>query len=192
MGFRVGDKVKVVDMLRPSESFEVGETGKVVGIYEYCNNFPISVRMDKDKEVIDFSKEELELYKEDKMEKTFQEVIRDIKEGEVWECVMNKNITIDSVGVELDSLDWTNMMLLPLQAKFKPKRKKYTFQEAFAAYEEGKEIESIITGIKCQKRRLPYETEVKDCCYYNDELKDIGMLREFTINEIRGSWYINE
>lgn len=172
MGFRVGDKVKVVDMLRPSESFEVGEIGKVVGIYEYCNNYPISVRMDKDKEVIDFSKEELELYKEDKMEKNFKEVIRDIKEGEVWEY-RNFKIKMKDNALEILFGDCPDIRGIYFNEyhKFKLKNKEYTFEEAFAAYEEGKTIESF-TGARYMK---PAE-------------ESFG--REIPIEEIRNKWYI--
>lgn len=135
---------------------------------------------------------ELELYKEDKMEKTFQEVIRDIKEGEVYtngdiEIVKNKYTVDINFKEEIVGYGFSNDY-----KQFKLKRKEYTFQEAFAAYEKGKEIQSAVTGIKCQKRRLPYETEVKDYCYYSDDLKEFAELKEFTISEIKGLWYINE
>lgn len=191
MGFRVGDKVKVVDMLRPSESFEVGETGKVVGIYEYCNNFPISVRMDKDKEVIDFSKEELELYKEDKMEKTFQEVIRDIKEGEVWESDSIawdiKSIEKNGDFIKIEKRNNSTTLSIRPDCKFLLRRKEYTFEEAFAAYEEGKVIESC---------KYIYKKRNDETLYKNIESGDQGRLKEiqmfFTLEEIRGAWYIRE
>lgn len=53
-------------------------------------------------------------------------------------------------------------------------RTKYTFEEAFKAYEEGKEIESCVDG------------EV-----YNKLKEDEGMDKLFNASQIRGKWYIN-
>ena len=59
-------------------------------------------------------------------------------------------------------------------------RKEYTFEEAFKAYEEGKEIESCYSGVK-----YLIQHGGSDC--YSDGRKT--NLIEF--NEIRGKWYIN-
>lgn len=112
-----------------------------------------------------------------KMEKTFREVIADIKEGETWEsrilkifieygCVKihfnDENIRIkdDYIGIRINEKD-----------KFKLQRKEYTFEEAFKAYEEGKEIESCNQGRKYKKGTEQFE----------------NML----ISDIQGKWYIN-
>lgn len=136
-----------------------------------------------------------DIIKEDKMEKTFQEVIRDIKEGEVWvqtkeNCVTRKISCVQGeiiLGLSQYRSSFGTLGSYSLQ------RKKVTFQEAFAAYEEGKEIQSVSTGLKCKKRRLPYDTKVKDYCYYDDIIfTQLKELKAFGIKEIRGSWYINE
>lgn len=108
-----------------------------------------------------------------KMEKTFREVIADIKEGEVWE---NKNfkITLDKSGFNIDykkefDIECIGYVFLHCTT-FKLQRKKYTFTEAFKAYEEGEEIES------CVSSRI-----------YS--LKKPSNL--FSANDIRGKWYIN-
>lgn len=63
MGLKIGDKVKVVNPIKGSPYFEVGDIGEVVHIYDYADCFPISVVLDKNGDGIDFSEEELELYK---------------------------------------------------------------------------------------------------------------------------------
>ena len=70
--------------------------------------------------------------------------------------------------------------------KYKLKRKEYTFQEAFKAYEGGKEIESDFNGYKYKKingidMRLKYMGEEWE--------EDFG---RFDMREIRGAWYIND
>lgn len=109
-------------------------------------------------------------------EKTFREVIADIKEGEVWEggCfkvyIENGKINIDRIIKEKIS-----GYGIILDGKFKLQRKQYTFEEAFKAYENGKEIESCVSvevySLEREKRKLQ------------------AIL--FDIEEIRGKWYIN-
>lgn len=125
--------------------------------------------------------------------KTFREVIADIKEGEVWEsaqdCFQLKEISciegrikfkLEGVFVEkTDNLNNVNTGEGSEQT-FKLQRKQYTFEEAFKAYEEGKEIESCYSGVK-----YLIQHGGSDC--YSDGRKT--NLIEF--NEIRGKWYIN-
>lgn len=107
------------------------------------------------------------------MEKTFREVIADIKEGEVWENE-NFKITLDKSGFNIDykkefDIECIGYVFLHCTT-FKLQRKQYTFEEAFKAYEEGKVIEN------CVSSRI-----------YS--LKNPSNL--FSANEIRGKWYIN-
>ena len=72
---------------------------------------------------------------------------------------------------------------------FKLQRKEYTFEEAFKAYEKGKEIESCIEGQRDKKEGG------ED--YYFDFNKGKYILLEwdkdiFTITSIRNKWYIND
>ena len=192
MKFKIGDKVRVVNCINKSKYFEVGDIGEVVHIYEYADCFPISVLLDKNKENIDFSEEEIELYEGEKdMEKTFKEVIADIKEGEVYtngkiEIAKTKYIIDINFKEEIIGYGFSNEC-----KQFKLKRKEYTFEEAFKAYEENKEIESIESKIKYQKRRLPFENEVKDCCFDGKDWYEVIDGYIFSMKEIRGSWYIN-
>lgn len=111
-------------------------------------------------------------------ELTFIEVIANIKDGEIWE---NENqrvarIYINKLGnvqLEGDDIDFAQNFstCVDLNAKYKLKRKKYSFTEAFKAYEEGKEIESCINS---------------DWYYKLGECELLVYAKE-----IKGEWYIN-
>lgn len=109
-------------------------------------------------------------------ELTFKEVIANIKEGEVWEsnckrirCLKDGNLKIDNIPLR----DFGPSVLINSINIYKLQRKEYTFEEAFKAYEEGKEIKSS-KGISYKK---DYETE------YDEAI---------SMDEIRGKWYIND
>lgn len=135
---------------------------------------------------------ELELYKEDcKVEKTFKEVIANIKENEVWESRNPINgvfISKDVNGISIrdkkgNSLVWfSDLWIFTLQ------RKEYTFDEAFKAYEEGKEIESESYKYK--------KCNGADCFKLITSIKDEWIKCEngfeIHLDEIRGKWYIND
>lgn len=124
-------------------------------------------------------------------ELTFKEVIANIKEGEVWE---NKELELkitfkknefyigDSNDNEINGYvgQFINNGLM-----FKLQRKEYTFEEAFKALEEGKEIESI-TQYRYKKAGDGYK-------FYS---KDIGEWWKcsscLSFEELKGKWYINE
>ena len=102
------------------------------------------------------------------MEKTFREVIADIKEGEVWENE-NRKITINDLGEIFIKDKITGLRSFNPKVKYKLQRREYTFEEAFKAYEEGKEIQSAST----------------DKIYHKE--KDFL----FASYEISKKWYIN-
>lgn len=111
-------------------------------------------------------------------ELTFREVIANIKDGEIWENEKQRvaRIYINKLGnvqLEGDDIDFAQNFstCVDLNAKYKLKRKKYSFTEAFKAYEEGKEIESCISGERYK-------------------LDDIKLL--VYAEEIKGEWYIND
>lgn len=128
-------------------------------------------------------------------ELTFREVIADIKQGEVYE---NKNTTIhlNNEGVfimeEKSHFNNTDMNILTasmiainLDSKYQLQRKKYTFEEAFKALEEGKEIESLETNerLKLKDGRLVYFDSYDGQFNHADGIE---------YNEIKGKWYIND
>lgn len=117
---------------------------------------------------------------ENKMqEKTFREVIADIKEGEVWECG-HILITKSNDGIELKGMSSYSSYFTDDNKIFKPQRKEYTFEEAFKAYEDGKEIESCYSGDKYM-----IQHGGSDCYADGSKTGTMGF------NEIRGKWYIN-
>ena len=123
------------------------------------------------------------------MEKTFREVIKDIKEGEVWENE-NRKITINDLGEIFIEDKITGLRSFNPKVKYKLQRREYTFEEAFKAYEEGKEIESIIDKVKLKKKgdaQFFYKFEHMKKWEIMDE--DIAT---FSINAIRDKWYIND
>lgn len=123
-------------------------------------------------------------------ELTFTEVIANIKEDEVWEsdyvAIYKKN---GGISISFKKGKVCSMHTFSCSTKYKLHRKEYTFQEAFKAYEEGKEIESCIEGHR-------YKKEGGED-YYFDYGKNKYMLLEwdrdgFTITSIRNKWYIND
>lgn len=130
---------------------------------------------------------------ENKMEKTFREVIADIKEGEVWENslrrieLLNGDIQISRInGKEFN----THILQFSKSITYKLKRNKYNFNEAFKAYEEGKEIESIFSGIKYKKKDEECYMWFSDTVGEWEEEEILNL--DFTYKEIRSTWYIND
>lgn len=117
-------------------------------------------------------------------ELTFREVIANIKEGEAWDSG-NKTIEYDDKYGRIVVNDYSHpksdTFFFDDSIKYKLKRKEVTFQEAFEAYEKGKEIESL-------ESRDKYKNGVKfykgACMWIDNEY--------FTFKEIRGGWYIND
>ena len=125
--------------------------------------------------------------KENNMEKTFREVIADIKEGEVWEdenfilmLTFDKKIRI----THKEGFDDCVAIYIDINSKFKLKREEYTFAEAFKAYEEGKEIESLESRYKYKQNEMFFNSTVGWHDFYDHN----GI---FSLKEIRGKWYIN-
>lgn len=134
-------------------------------------------------------KNRFEIVKEgSKMKKTFREVIADIKEGEVWESentltqIYTRN---DVLIIDFKEEVTTEIVKIPADAKFRLKRKEYSFNEAFKAYEEGKEIESCENGYKYLQNTFTYPGNEQWLCFRNSE-------QMFTTEAIRGKWYIND
>lgn len=107
-------------------------------------------------------------------ELTFREVIANIKEGEVWEgkykkiYIQNSTLFVENINSNFDGVIAVGFVLDEI---YKLKRKTHSFAEAFKAYEEGKEIESCISGDRYK-------------------LDDIKLL--VYAEEIKGEWYIND
>lgn len=117
-------------------------------------------------------------------ELTFKEVIANIKEGEVWECEGYKIRNLSNGDIQFVTPNGAIIGFRP-KDRFNLSRKEYTFEEAFKALEEGKEIESI-TQYRYKKAGDGYK-------FYS---KDIGEWWKcsscLSFEEIMGKWYINE
>ena len=122
------------------------------------------------------------------MEKTFKEVIEDIKEKEIWE---NENFTLmltfdKKIRItHKEGFDNCVAIYIDVNSKFKLKREEYTFAEAFKAYEEGKEIESLTSRYKYKQNEVFLNST--GGWYDFPDHYDI-----FSLKEIRGKWYIND
>ena len=130
---------------------------------------------------------EFEIVKENEMEKTFREVIADIKEGEVWE---DKNFVL-TLGYDerlrithKEGFDNCVAIYIDINGKFKLKREEFTFTEAFKAYEEGKEIENLESGYKYKQNEMFSNLTGGWYDFHDDN-------EIFSLKEIRGKWYIN-
>ena len=120
------------------------------------------------------------------MEKTFREVIADIKPGEVWESENNScdiRITRTKTGISIRDFNDNAIVWFDDNFRFKLKRKEYTFEEAFEALEEGKEIESCAT--KTRFKVIDEELKV-----LNPNTPNL-MFYYFSYKEIKNKWYIN-
>lgn len=172
MKFKVGDKVRVREDLVIGNCY--GKERFVDGMKEYKGQiFTIKKNYGGvyifEKNLFNWTDEMLEKVKKEKetQEKTFREVIADIKEGEVW---VNEIAPINFIRLREDGvLDFNKNEGINLNVKYKLQRKGYTFEEAFKAYEEGKEIQSAST----------------DKIYHKE--KDFL----FASYEISKKWYIN-
>lgn len=184
--FKVGDKVVKAD----GEKWTSGEKYKfITKINFWREEYLLSNSIGW------WDEKELKLYEgvKEMKELTFKEVIANIKEGEVWENnKMNLVIKLIEgriyIGDRYDNeVDGFIGQYIPLTLKFELQRKKYSFEEAFKAYEEGKEIESKefkykkINGIDSFKL-------IREKYGWN-ECED-GF--EIHLDEIRDKWYIND
>lgn len=136
-----------------------------------------------------FREEAFEIVKEDNkmQEKTFIEVIKDIKEGEVWESYCKRIIGNGTGDFKIENKSgegFGSYVAIHGKNKYRLKRKEYTFEEAFKAYENGKVIESCVTGDKYTWNGLT-DLICKNGADGYSELKSIY------IEEIKGKWYIN-
>lgn len=206
--FKVGDKVRIREDLEVDKVYgdcqficdmenlkgeivtieEVLKRGYLIKEYYYLWSEEMLEEFEEHdlaKRIIDDCIKERDEMKNNRVEKTFREVIADIKPGEVWRSA-NRRITLDNL--ERIIIDGSPILkYFDPSIKYTLERKEYTFEEAFKAYEEGKEIESIDYKYK--------KLEGKDC--YKDKDADswdyaFGNSMILNLKEIRGKWYIND
>lgn len=126
------------------------------------------------------------------MKKNFIEVMRDIKDGETYLCTSNK-FTIRSItncgGTFLIEQGMVSGMLTINQdARFVLKKNKHDFTKAFDAYNNGYEIESVVTGNKYVILNGFEFVEING----EHGRQQSHICSRFRSDELRGEWYINE
>ncbi len=199
MKFKVGDKVRVredleINKMRGNYEFikeMVHLKGEIVTIKEVLKS---GYRIEE--EYYMWTDEMLEEVKSEVKEKTFREVIADIKEREVWICEkFNRKIIKGDDGVieirKLNDETFDNISAILFRDEiYMLQRKQYSFEEAFKAYEDGKEIESCTSGTKFKKKENT-EGEIRDF-YLGKDQKLWWRFVGFDLEMIRGEWYIND
>lgn len=127
-----------------------------------------------------------------KTKKSFREVISDIEYDEIWVCknsAFHNEVRIEKTtfGFKIydensKTIEWFSDVW-----EFELQRKEYSFEEAFKAYEDGKEIESF------QYKYKKIDNIDKYCLKVND-IWEVLINQEafFTLDEIRNKWYIND
>lgn len=136
-----------------------------------------------------YIKSRFEVIEEEKemKEKTFREVIKDIKEGEVWESHCKRIIGNGAGDFKIENKSgegFGSCVAIHGENKYRLKRKEYTFEEAFKAYENGKVIESCVTGDK-------YTWNGFTDLICKNGADGYSKLKSIYIEEIKGKWYIN-
>lgn len=200
---KVGDKVRVREDLIVNSNYGgemfcggymeslKGRIATIVEVYD-CLSYDIDI----DEEGWMWTEEMFEIIEKEvsvnMKELTFREVIANIKEGEVWESEMVK-IFIDSEEKDITILKkegFFNCEAIGIKYDivFKLKRPQYTFQEAFEAFEEGKEIESCESGFKFEI----YEDATKIKREGYKTIYEYKAVKIFSTEEIKGKWYIND
>lgn len=126
------------------------------------------------------------------MEKTFQELINTIKEGETWinKCKDRRLAKIqksyNSIVFEFDN-EYTNAGV-NLNDIFVLDKKKYTFEEAMKALKKGDIIESCYSGTNYAMS----PKGIQPVLYFDTVCEDWQTsIYMFSHNEIFGDWYIN-
>lgn len=136
-------------------------------------------------EGVEFRKHRFEEVKE----LTFKEVISNIQKGEVWEDDIFEVDCTECGTIRIKNKKNKVVFGFYKDDTLKLQRKEYTFEEAFKAYEEGKEIECCYGGQKLKK-----ENE-KDYYFNYDKEEYIPLKFDevfFDIANIRSKWYIND
>ncbi len=190
MKFKVGDKVRVKEDLVVNNIYgnhyfvDTMENlkGKIFEIEDISSN---SYRLKRN--TFAWTDEMLEEVKVEVQEKTFREVNATIKEREVWE---NEFLEIRLINNYIDIKNkngWVKGEHISIKEDllFTLKRKQYSFKEAFKAYEEGKIIESCVTGDK-------YTFNGSNDLICKNGSNGYRKLKSIYIEEIKGKWYIND
>lgn len=179
---KAGDKIKFKNDKHLKDVYEITRIGddgfgfKGKNEWGYCN----------------FDAKEFEIVKEDEemKELTFKEVIANIKEGEAWESEYKK-IYCNEAGIIIEEKSDTNGndMYFANARIYKLVRQEYSFQEAFEALEDGEEIESVESKWRWKKDT---DKTIWLLTPHGGGTPEHPCRRIFSIDEIKGKWYINK
>lgn len=192
--FKVGDRVKKINGKPFSNGDYVVTVKKIDGSkiwFKETDSFFTDKRIKLAKVIKWNVKESVNM----NSEKTFRELIIgwcNVKPYEIWESeyfIISKDVDGDLKIEHKEGFNECVGIFINPEDVFKPQRKQYTFTEAFAAYEEGKEIESCVSKCRFIKGNLKGQNKI-----LNDEINeftDIAKGYGLEFEEIRGKWYIN-
>lgn len=111
--------------------------------------------------------------------------IEEMTLNEILNSILKGKLEMEEFNKQFETFCYEKGMEI-LTKQFK--RPQYTFQEAFKAFEEGKEIESCESGFKYEI----YEdaTKIKRKDYKT--IYEHKAVKIFSTEEIKGKWYIND
>lgn len=186
MKFKVGDKVRVVKNATEDEfdDVRIGDVGIVVDVFQ-SGKYQVFLKIGEYDEY-GFKEEELELIKEDGEDErlTFDEVMSYRQPNQTWigenyiiHTDRHNDITIESKYGQ----DLGNSIYLQTEIEYILENKKYSFQEAFKAYENG--------NIVVSSYGYMYKKE-GNRDLVNEEGAWVDNEESFAIEEIRGEWSI--
>lgn len=110
--------------------------------------------------------------------------IKEMTLNEILDSIFEGKLEMEEFNKQFETFCCEKVELLTKQFK----RPQYTFQEAFKAFEEGKEIESCESGFKF--KRYEDTVRIKGGCY--KVLYECLKVKIFSTEEIQGKWYIND
>ena len=201
MKFKIGDKVKVVkNLVEGFEYAHIGDIGVITNLSKAC--YLITVKLN-DGNIETFKESELELIKESKMDdKTYKgwEIVKMISEGELKEGTILKDDNDDKFTVFNNCLlsgahnefnsdyEAESSFLIMGEFTIVDTKKRYPFVEAFIAFEDGEEIEDKYGMCYRKLNSFTVEYKAKHMKKWEELHSDINI---FSIDAIKGDWYIN-
>lgn len=123
--------------------------------------------------------------------KTFQEVVRDIKKGEVW--TTHEMFDIETVSLTDNGQlvitrrfnERTDGLYIPTTKVFVLRKQIYPFNEAWKSLQEGKEIQSVRSKLKYKKVKDAYSVGHKDFWVEEESIM-------MNIKDMEEGWYVYE
>ena len=111
--------------------------------------------------------------------------IKEMTLNEILDSIFEGKLEMEEFNKQFETFCYEKVMEM-LTKQFK--RPQYTFQEAFKAFEEGKEIESCESGFKFEI----YEDATKIKREGYKTIYEYKAVKIFSTEEIQGKWYIND